>query len=80
MFSSCGTMPILARAWRGFSSISVPQTLTVPVDLITVPAMMLMKVDLPAPFGPSSPKTVPAGMSRSKPFSACFDAPPRGPV
>jgi hypothetical protein len=33
---------------------------------------MLMKVDLPAPFGPKSPKIEPSGTSRSMPFNAYF--------
>ena len=39
-----------------------------------------MSVDLPAPFGPSSPNTEPRGMVRSMPFNASFSlrlAPPR---
>ena len=62
--------PMAARASRGRTSISRPQTVTLPLVLLTRPAMMLMKVDLPAPLGPSRPKIEPRGTARSRPFSA----------
>ena len=64
--------PIAARDWRGFTSWSKPQISTFPAVLFTSPARMLIRVDLPAPFGPSRPKIDPAGIVRSMPFSACF--------
>ena len=70
MLSSCGTTPIEARAWRGLTSISKPQIEADPDVFSTRPARMLMNVDLPAPFGPSSAKIEPRGMARSIPFSA----------
>ena len=40
-----------------------------------------MKVDLPAPLGPSRPKIEPRGIARSMPFSACIGgAPSRGGI
>ncbi len=69
---SWGTTPMAARASRGRSSMSRPQIFTVPEVLRTRPARMLMKVDLPAPFGPSRPKTDPRGTRRSIPFRACI--------
>ena len=62
--------PIEARLWRGFTSWSKPQIVTCPAVFTTSPARMLINVDLPAPFGPNRPKTDPAGISRSTPFSA----------
>jgi hypothetical protein len=67
---SWGTTPMAARASRGRSSMSRPQILTVPEVLLHRPDRMLMKVDLPAPLGPSRPNTDPRGMVRSMPFSA----------
>jgi len=52
--------------------MSMPQIRAVPDVLFTSPARMLMKVDLPAPLGPSRPKIEPRGIARSIPFSACF--------
>ena len=80
MFSSCGMTPMAARDWRGFTSWSKPQIVTLPAVLRTRPARMLMVVDLPAPFGPSRPKIEPAGIDRSSPFSACFGACPPAPA
>ena len=70
--SSCGTTPMAARASRGRSSMSRSQILTVPEVLRVRPARMLMKVDLPAPLGPSRPKIEPRGTCRSMPFRARF--------
>jgi hypothetical protein len=41
---------------------------TVPEVLRQRPARMLMKVDLPAPLGPSRPKIEPRGIARSMPL------------
>ena len=67
---SWATTPMQARASRGRSSMSRSQILTVPLDLRTSPARMLMKVDLPAPFGPRRPKIEPLGICRSTPLRA----------
>ena len=67
---SCGTTPMAARASRGRSSMSRPQSLTVPEVFLERPARMLMKVDFPAPFGPRRPKIEPRGTFRSTPFRA----------
>jgi hypothetical protein len=45
--------------------------MTCPEEGVTRPQMMLIKVVLPAPFGPSSAKISPRAMSRSTGFSAC---------
>ena len=72
MAISWGTTPMAARASRGRSSMSRPQIETLPVVFLVRPARMLMKVDLPAPLGPSRPKIEPRGIARSMPFSACM--------
>ena len=69
---SCGTMPIEPLALRGFRSISKPQMVTEPEVFVTIPDRMLMSVDLPAPFGPSSPNMVPRGTSKVTSSSARF--------
>ncbi len=69
---SWGTTPMAARASRGVASMSRPQIFTVPEDLRQSPARMLMKVDLPAPLGPSRPKIEPRGIIRSTPARASF--------
>ena len=74
---SCGTTPMAARASRGRWSMSRPQMVTVPEVFRVRPARMLMKVDLPAPLGPSRPKIEPRGIERSMPFSACMAGAPR---
>ena len=42
----------------------------VPAVLLTTPARMLIRVDLPAPLGPSRPNIEPRGMTRSTPRRA----------
>lgn len=64
IISSWGTMPILNLEARGFSSMSMLAIFTVPLVLLTKPARMLIKVDFPAPLGPSNPKKEPFGISR----------------
>src|SRR5262249_40507931 len=59
--------------------MSCPSTSTVPVVGVTMPQMMLMRVVLPAPFGPSRAKISPRRISRlmffraSKPEPNFFD-------
>ena len=59
----------LLRRWdsllgRGEAAVTVP-----PLAL-TMPQMMLIRVVLPAPLGPSSANSSPRLISRSMPFSA----------
>jgi hypothetical protein len=68
--SSCGTRPMVARAARKSRTVSWPSAVTVPVDAVTMPQMMLMSVVLPAPFGPSSANISPRRISRSTFLSA----------
>ncbi len=67
---SCGTTPMAARASLGCVSMSRPQIFTWPLVFWQRPDKMLMKVDFPAPFGPSRPKIDPRGMARSMPRNA----------
>ena len=46
------------------SAVSVPSTVTRPESGVTTPAMILISVDLPAPFSPRSAWTSPAATSR----------------
>ena len=58
-----------ADAWRAPArksrTMSWPSAMTVPVEAVTMPQMMLISVVLPAPFGPSSAKISPRRISRS---------------
>ena len=49
--------------------MSCPHNVTLPLVGIMPPVMMFMHVDLPAPFGPSSPKR-PLSISREIPRNA----------
>ena len=62
---SCGTIPIDFFADRGCVSMSYPLIATDPIDLTTNPAMMLIQVDFPAPFGPSKANIDPCGIFKS---------------
>ena len=73
---SWGTTPMAARASRGRASMSRSQMRTRPEVLRTRPASVLMKVDLPAPFGPSRPKIEPRGILRFNPRRACISGAP----
>ncbi|MNJ65561.1 hypothetical protein D3C77_615790 [compost metagenome] len=53
---------------------------TVPSDLLTTPAMMLIRVDLPAPFGPRRPNIEPRGTVRSTPRRAVLGGDLREPL
>ena len=69
MFSVCGTK---ARPWRTFSCagaavMSAPPSETVPEWTGTRPAIALTRVDLPAPFGPSSDDELARATAKSTP-------------
>ena len=78
--ASVGYQTMHARAAIGWLSISWPQSDAVPPDLFTSPAKMLIKVDLPAPFGPKRPKIDPFGTVKSTCFSACLSGNPFVPL
>ena len=69
MFSVCGTK---ARPWRifwcaGTAVMSAAPSGAVPEWIGTSPAIALTKVDLPAPFGPSTTTSSPARTAKSTP-------------
>jgi hypothetical protein len=67
---ACELTPIRCLTRRGSRATSAPHTRAVPpVGLISVVSMPIV-VDLPAPFGPSSPKSSPGATSRSSPATA----------
>jgi hypothetical protein len=66
--TSCSARPIIRRAaivWCGS-----PKTSIVPAVTRMMLQTALISVVLPAPLGPSRPKKLPAGTSRSKSSSA----------
>src|SRR5438094_8834855 len=54
--------------------IARPATVNVPESALSAPVTILMKVDLPAPFSPTSACTSPAARSNDTPRSACTPA------
>jgi hypothetical protein len=58
------------RVARQSRMMSWPPTLTRPAEGFTMPQTILIRVVLPAPFGPRSAKISPSRMSRSTDFSA----------
>ena len=56
----CGTTPILRRAIAGDFTTSIPAMRTRPAVGSARVVQMLMVVVLPAPFGPSRPKSSPS--------------------
>ena len=52
-----------AASRRGRDATTVPSSRTAPASGLSSPAISRSRVDLPAPFGPSSPVTVPDGMT-----------------
>ena len=67
---SWATTPIRCRTLAGFARTSSPATLAVPESAWASVVRILTVVDLPAPFGPSRPKTVPAGTAKLSPSRA----------
>src|SRR5690242_14153568 len=68
--SSCGTTPISDRASFDCRGSSCPSTRSRPSSAIAWPVSSRIVVDLPAPLGPSRPRQIPSGTSRSRPFTA----------
>ena len=80
--SNWGTTPICALACFDFCGMGSPSTWILPLVARACPVSIRIVVDLPAPFGPSSPSTIPEGTSRSSPFTAvmgpnCLTTPER---
>src|SRR5437870_8552267 len=59
-----GTYPTRRRAPTGSATASTPSTSTRPAEGRRYPVITRMVVVLPAPLGPSSPRTSPAAMSK----------------
>ena len=68
--SCCGMTPRCARTCGPWSPGSMPRTDSSPPVRSSVPPIMRIVVDLPAPFGPSSPKLSPGATSKSMPSTA----------
>ena len=63
--------------WRiGHAAHDAVMAMARPEVLITVPARILIRVDLPAPLGPSKPKIHPRGISSVMSLRACLSALP----
>src|ERR1700688_97223 len=74
--SACGMTPIFSRTWRGWRATSKPATNAWPsVGGISVVSILTIVV-LPAPLGPSSPKTSPRRTSKLT-LSTAVKAPKR---
>src|SRR6266566_2618988 len=64
-----------ARAVRGFIRIAErPAMVSVPWSIDSAPVTILISVDFPAPFSPTSAWTSPARRSKDTPRSACTPA------
>mmetsp|Transcript_15225 Transcript_15225/g.38127 ORF Transcript_15225/g.38127 Transcript_15225/m.38127 type:complete len:241 (+) Transcript_15225:3572-4294(+) len=69
--SCCGHTPEMARILSIDSTTSCPSTTAFPLVGFTSPHSMLIAVDFPAPFWPSSPVTSPSSISKDRSFTAC---------
>ena len=67
--SGTAQMPWRASFSDDVLPMGVPPTSTSPAVARNRPLSTLSSVDLPAPFGPSRAKMLPAGTSRSTPWS-----------
>src|SRR3954464_10810216 len=68
---SCwGVTPMRARASLDSRGSSYPSTRISPSSATACAVSMRMVVDFPAPLGPSRPKQIPSGTSRSRPSTA----------
>jgi len=63
--------PITRRTLSGCLMASMPDTVSAPLSGRNNVATARTNVVLPAPFGPSTAVTLPAGATRSRPASAC---------
>src|SRR5439155_22507372 len=67
-------MPSCRERWGSICGTGVPDTVSVPASACSAPVMILMRVDLPAPFSPTSAWTSPEHRSNETPLSACTPA------
>ena len=70
ILSSCGTTPTASLDCFLYLSISKPHIHTFPEVFITAPEIILIKVDFPAPLGPSKPNILPTGTFKDISFKA----------
>ena len=68
--ANCPDRPMRLRTARGSASTSAPAMRARPASGVISVARIDTAVVLPAPFGPSRPRTVPAATVRSRPSSA----------
>ena len=67
---ACGMTPIVRRTPSGCLATSKPPTVAVPLVGGRSVVSMRISVDLPAPFGPSRPKTSPGCTVNDMPSTA----------
>src|SRR4029079_833861 len=67
---ACGITPIDLRTSLGWRMTSKPLMIAVPAVGVSSVVIMRMSVDLPAPFGPSRPKTSPSSTPKLTPLTA----------
>src|SRR6202022_3155186 len=68
--ANCPVSPSISRTATASCTTSRPKTSALPPSGSSSVASTRTSVVLPAPFGPSNPKTVPSATSRSTPASA----------
>ena len=68
--ASWAATPMWRRTSPGCATTSIPATVAVPASGTASVVRTRTAVVLPAPFGPSSPRIVPAGTSKETPASA----------
>src|SRR3546814_15041567 len=64
--ANCPATPIVLRTWCASRTTSCPATRAEPPEGGCRVARIFTRVVLPAPFGPSKPKTIPGSRARSK--------------
>src|SRR3954469_1701044 len=64
-------MPCARAVWTSRTTTGAPPMSTSPESGCSIPPATFIRVDLPAPFSPSSATTSPGCTSRETPFSAC---------
>ena len=60
----------MSRSVGPIALTTLPSIETVPSVIVSSPATILSKVDLPQPDGPTSTQSLPSGMAIETPFTA----------
>ncbi len=68
--ASWAATPMWRRTSLGWRTTSIPATVAVPASGVARVVSTRTAVVLPAPFGPSRPRIVPAGTSKETPARA----------